>query len=48
MDKNLQIRNSTAEFLNNTQDTIEVKDGMAWLMQKLIAKLFYVHVSNIN
>jgi len=54
MDKNLTIRNSTAEFLifstNNTQDTIEVKveDETVWLTQKLIAKLFDVHVATIN
>jgi len=54
MKKNLTIRNSTAEFLifstNNTQDTIEVKveDETVWLTQKLIAKLFDVHVATIN
>jgi len=54
MDKSLQIRNSTAEFLifstNNTQDIIEVKveDETVWLTQKLIAKLFDVHVATIN
>jgi len=54
MDKKLQIRNSTAEFLifttNNTQDTIEVKveDETVWLTQKLIAKLFDVSVATVN
>ena len=54
MDKKLQIRNSTAEFLifttTNGQDTIEVKveDETVWLTQKLIAKLFDIHVATIN
>jgi len=54
MNKNLTIRNSTAEFLifttTNGQDTIEVKveDGTVWLTQKLIAKLFDVSVATIN
>jgi len=54
MNKNLTIRNSTAEFLifttANGQDTIEVKveDETVWLTQKLIAKLFDVHVATIN
>jgi hypothetical protein len=54
MKKNLTIRNSTAEFLifttANGQDTIEVKveDETVWLTQKLIAKLFDVHVATIN
>ena len=54
MNKNLTIRNSTAEFLifttSNGQNTIEVKveDEMVWLTQKLIAKLFDVHVATIN
>jgi hypothetical protein len=52
--KNLTIRNSTAEFLifttSNAQDTIEVKieDETVWLTQKLIAKLFDVHVATVN
>jgi len=52
--KNLTIRNSTAEFLifttANGQDTIEVKveDETIWLTQKLIAKLFDVNVATIN
>jgi len=54
MNKNLTIRNSTAEFLifttANGQDTIEVKveDETVWLTQKLIAKLFDVHVATVN
>ncbi len=54
MNKNLTIRNSTAEFLifttANGQDTIEVKveNETVWLTQKLIAKLFDVHVATIN
>ncbi len=54
MNKNLSIRNSTAEFLifttNNAQDTIEVKieDESVWLTQKLIAKLFDVSVATVN
>jgi len=46
MDKKLQIRNSTAEFLifttQNAEDSIEVKvvDDSVWLTQKLIAELF--------
>jgi hypothetical protein len=54
MNKNLTIRNSTAEFLifttANGQDTIEVKveNETVWLTQKLIAKLFDVNVATIN
>jgi len=54
MNKNLTIRNSTAEFLifttTNGQDTIEVKveNETVWLTQKLIAKLFDVNVATIN
>ena len=54
MNKNLSIRNSTAEFLifttSNGQDTIEVKveDENIWLTQKLIATLFNVSVSTVN
>lgn len=54
MNKNLTIRNSTAEFLifitSNGQDTIEVKveDETVWLTQKLIAKLFDVQIATIN
>lgn len=54
MNKNLTIRNSTAEFLifttANGQDTIEVKveDETVWLTQKLIAKFFDVSVATVN
>jgi hypothetical protein len=54
MNKNLKIRNSTAEFLifttTNGQDTIEVKveDETVWLTQKLIAKLFDINVATVN
>lgn len=54
MNKNVTIRNSTAEFLifttANWQDTIEVKveDETVWLTQKLIAKLFDVNIATIN
>ena len=47
-DKQLRIRNSTAEFLVFTsqagEDSIEVRveDENVWLTQKLIAKLFGV------
>lgn len=46
MNKNLNIRNSTAEFLiftsQNGEDSIEVRifDESVWLTQKLIAELF--------
>ncbi len=52
--KNLQIRNSTAEFLIFTnqkgQDAIEVRveDDTIWLSQKLIATLFDVSVATVN
>jgi len=54
MQKNLKIRNSTAEFLIFTSqsgaDGIEVKvvDENVWLTQKLIAELFGKSVSTIN
>jgi len=54
MQKNLKIRNSTAEFLIFTsqsgEDSIEVKvsDDNVWLTQKLIAELFDKSVSTIN
>jgi len=54
MDKNLQIRNSTVEFLIFTsqsgEDSIEVKieDETVWLTQKLIAKLFNKSRSTIT
>ena len=50
----LKIRNSTAEFLIFTsqanKDGIEVRveDENVWLTQKLIAKLFEVHIATIN
>ena len=54
MNKNLNIRNSTAEFLiftsQNGEDSIEVKvhDENVWLTQKLIAQLFDVKVPAIS
>jgi hypothetical protein len=54
MDKNLQIRNSTAEFLIFTsqagENSIEVKveDETVWLTQKFIAKLFQKGRSTIT
>jgi hypothetical protein len=54
MDKKLQIRNSTAEFLVFTkqagESTIEVRieDETVWLSQKLISVLFDVEVNTIN
>jgi len=54
MDKNLQIRNSTAEFLIFTsqtgEDSIEVKieDETVWLTQKFIAELFQKGRSTIT
>ncbi len=53
-EKNLQIRNSTAEFLIFTrqagEDGIEVrvKDETVWLTQKLMAALFEVNVRTVN
>jgi hypothetical protein len=52
--KRLTIRNSTAEFLifisQANEDGIEVRvdDGNVWLTQKLIAKLFNVHIATVN
>ena len=52
--KNLQIRNSTAEFLiftkQNKEKTIEVivDDNSVWLSQKLIAELFGTTRNNIT
>jgi len=52
--KNLQIRNSTAEFLiftsNNWENSIEVKfeDNDLWLSQKMMASLFWVSIPTIN
>jgi len=54
MKKDLIIRNSTAEFLifqsQSREDSIEVKfaDETVWLSQKMIAKLFDVHIATIN
>lgn len=54
MQKNLTIKNSTAEFLIFTsqkgENSIEVRveDENVWLTQKLIAKLFGVDVSTVN
>ena len=54
MDKKLQIRNRTAEFLVFTkqagESTIEVRieDETVWLSQKLISVLFDVEVNTIN
>jgi len=53
-EKRVTIRNSTAEFLIFTSqanaDGIEVRveDENVWLTQKLIAKLFDVHIATIN
>ena len=52
--KDLTIRNSTAEFLifqtQAKEDSIEVKyeNETLWLSQKMMAKLFEVHVATIN
>ncbi len=54
MNKNLQIRNSTAEFLIFTaqsgEKSIEVRyeDETIWLTQKLMASLFDVTVPTVN
>ena len=54
MDKNLQIRNSTAEFLIFTsqagENSIEVKveDETVWLTQPLMAELFQTTQQNIS
>ncbi len=54
MKKRLTIKNSTAEFLiftsQSNADGIEVRveDENVWLTQKLIAKLFDVHIATIN
>ena len=53
-DNSLTIRNSTAEFLIFTSQAnaegieVRVEDENVWLTQKLIAKLFDVHVATIN
>jgi len=50
----LQIRNSTAEFLIFTNQTnaegveVRVQDGMVWLSQRLMAKLFDTSIDNIG
>lgn len=52
--KNLTIRNSTAEFLIFTSQAgeggieVRVEDENVWLTQKLIAKLFEVKIPTIN
>ena len=54
MNKNLNIRNSTAEFLIFTsqhgEDSIEVKvyEENVWLTQKLISELFAVDITTVN
>jgi hypothetical protein len=54
MEKDLAIRNSTAEFLifqtQSKEDSIEVKyaDETVWLSQKMMAKLFEVEIPTIN
>ncbi len=54
LNKKLQIRNSTAEFLIFTskagENSIEVmaEDETVWLTQKMIATLFEVEVNTIN
>ena len=54
MTKDLTIRNSTAEFLifqsQAKEDSIEVKfaEGTVWLSQKMLGKLFDVHIATIN
>ncbi len=54
MNKDLSIRNSTAEFLIFTsqagEESIEVKyaAGTVWLSQKMMAKLFDVTIPTIN
>jgi len=52
--KKLTIKNSTAEFLIFTSQAneggieVRVEDENVWLTQKLIAKLFNVHIATIN
>ena len=54
MDKNLSIRNSTADFLIFTaqsgEGSIEVKyfDNNVWLSQKMMAKLFDVDIRTVS
>lgn len=53
-EKRLTIRNSTAEFLiftaqaNTNGIEVRVEDENVWLTQKLIAKLFDVHIATVN
>lgn len=53
-EKNLLIRNSTAEFLTfelqSKQDSIEVRyeDEIIWLSQKMMSMLFDVSIKTIN
>lgn len=52
--KELRIKSSTAEFLIFTSSTnqesiaVQIADENVWLTQKLMAKLFDVHVATIN
>ena len=54
VEKKLQIRNSTAEFLIFTSQAgekgieVRVEDETVWLTQKLIAVLFGVTVPTVN
>lgn len=54
MDKRMQIRNSTADFLvftkENREDSIEVRvhDEDVWLTQKSMAQLFECSTDNIG
>lgn len=54
MERKLQIRNSTAEFLifekQSHADSIEVRyeDGTLWLTQKMMAQLFDCSTDNIS
>lgn len=54
MDKHLQIRNSTTDFLvftkQNSQDSIQVRvrNENVWLTQKAMAQLFDCSVDNIG
>ena len=53
-EKNILIRNSTAEFLTfelqSKQDSIEVRyeDEIIWLSQKMMSMLFDVSIKTIN
>ena len=54
MKKNLQLRNSTAEFLIFSYQTggdgveVRVQDGTVWLSQKSIGELFGSSTDNIG